>query len=41
MLDVAHLTSMAIQVNAIHNPDGTVTANDFSLWLDDINFLAK
>ncbi len=41
MLDVAHLTSMAIQVNAIYNPDGTVTANDFSLWLDDINFLAK
>lgn len=41
MLDVAHLTSMAIQVNAIHNADGTVTANDFSLWIDDVNFLAK
>jgi hypothetical protein len=41
MLDVAHLTSMAIQVNAIHNPDSTVTANDFSLWIDDVNFLAK
>ena len=41
MLDVAHLTSMAIQVNAIFNADGTVSANDFSLWIDDINFLAK
>jgi hypothetical protein len=41
MLDVAHLTSMAIQVNAIHNADSTVTANDFSLWIDDVNFLAK
>ena len=41
LLDVAHLTSMAIQVNAIHNADSTVTANDFSLWIDDINFLAK
>jgi hypothetical protein len=41
MLDVAHLTSMAIQVNAIYNADSTVTANDFSLWIDDIFFLAK
>ena len=41
MLDVAHLTSMAIQVNAIHNADSTVTPNDFSLWIDDVNFLAK
>jgi hypothetical protein len=41
MLDVAHLTSMAIQVNAIHNADSTVTANDFSIWIDDVNFLAK
>jgi hypothetical protein len=41
MLDVAHLTSMAIQVNAIHNADSSVTANDFSLWIDDIFFLTK
>ena len=41
MLDVAHLTSMAIQVNAIHNADSTVSPNDFELWLDDIFFLAK
>ena len=41
LLDVGHLTSMAIQVNAIHNADSTVTANNFSLWIDDIFFLAK
>ncbi len=40
-LDAAHLTSMAIQVNAIYNADNTVSANDFSLWIDDIFFLAK
>lgn len=41
MLDVAHLTSMAIQVNAIYNADGTVSPNDFSLWIDDVYFLAQ
>jgi hypothetical protein len=41
MLDVAHLTSMAIQVNAIHNADLTISPNNFEIWLDDIFFLAK
>ena len=41
LLDVAHLTAMAIQVNAIYNPDNTVTANDYELWIDDVNFIKK
>jgi hypothetical protein len=38
-LDLKHLTAMAIQVNAIHNADMTVTANDFEIWLDDVYFI--
>ena len=38
-LDLAHLTAMAIQVNAIHNMDNTVSANDFDIWIDDVNFI--
>jgi len=38
-VDLKHLTAFAVQVNAIHNMDNTVTANDFEIWLDDIYFL--
>lgn len=38
-VDQAHLTAMAIQVNAIHNTDMTVSPNDFEIWLDDVNFI--
>jgi hypothetical protein len=38
-LDLKHLTAMAIQVNAIHNADMSVTANDFEIWLDDVYFI--
>jgi hypothetical protein len=38
-LDLQHLTAFAVQVNAIHNDDMTVTANDFEIWLDDIAFI--
>jgi hypothetical protein len=38
-VDLKHLTAFAVQVNAIHNMDGTVTANDFEIWLDDIYFI--
>jgi hypothetical protein len=37
-LDVAHLTAMAIQVNAIY-VNGSPTPNDFELWIDDVNFI--
>jgi hypothetical protein len=37
-LEVAHLTAMAIQVNAIY-VGGKPTANDFELWVDDVNFI--
>ncbi len=37
-LSVQHLTAMAIQVNAIY-VNGSPTANDFELWVDDINFI--
>jgi hypothetical protein len=37
-LDVAHLTAMAIQVNANY-VSGTVTPNDFEIWVDDVNFI--
>jgi hypothetical protein len=37
-LEVAHLTSMAIQVNAIY-VDSKATANDFELSIDDVNFI--
>jgi hypothetical protein len=37
-LDVQHLTAMAIQVNSTY-VSGKATANDFELWIDDINFI--
>jgi hypothetical protein len=37
-IDLQHLTAMAVQVNAIHNADSSITANNFEIWLDDINF---
>ena len=37
-LEVAHLTAMAIQVNATY-VGGNPTANDFELWIDDVNFI--
>jgi len=37
-LDVNHLTAMAIQVNAIYT-NGVAGANDFELWIDDVNFI--
>lgn len=38
-LDLQHLTAMAIQVNAIHNSDNSVSPNDFDIWIDDVNFI--
>ena len=37
-LSVKYLTSMAIQVNAIHTAS-SVTSNDFEIWVDDVNFI--
>jgi hypothetical protein len=37
-LDTEHLTAMAIQVNAIY-VNSVATANDFELWIDDVNFI--
>jgi hypothetical protein len=37
-LDVAHLTAMAIQVNANY-VGTTVSPNDFEIWVDDVNFI--
>ena len=37
-LEVAHLTAMAIQVNAIY-VNGSPTPNDFEIWIDDVNFI--
>lgn len=37
-LDSAHLTGMAIQVNADYS-SGSAAANDFELWIDDVNFI--
>ena len=37
-LDVAHLTAMAIQINAEY-PNGAPVANDFEIWLDDVAFI--
>jgi hypothetical protein len=36
-LDAAHLTGMAIQVNAIYSP--AMAANDFEIWVDDVYFI--
>lgn len=37
-ISVQHLTAMAIQVNAIY-VNNSATANDFEIWIDDINFI--
>jgi hypothetical protein len=37
-LDTSHLTGMAIQVNADYST-GKAAANDFELWIDDVNFI--
>ena len=37
-LDAAHLTGMAIQVNATY-VNGAPTPNDFEIWVDDVNFI--
>jgi hypothetical protein len=39
VIDLQHLTGMAIQVNASYDASGTASANDFELWIDDVNFL--
>ena len=38
-LDVAHLTGMAIQVNANYDAAGVASANDFEIWIDDVEFI--
>jgi len=38
VLATKYLTAMAIQVNAIY-VNGSPTANDFELWIDDVNFI--
>jgi hypothetical protein len=38
-LDTKHLTGMAIQVNAKYSAAGVASANDFELWIDDVNFI--
>ena len=37
-LDVAHLTAMAIQINADYST-GLPAARDFEIWLDDVSFI--
>jgi len=37
-LDVAHLTGMAIQVNATY-VGSTPSPNNFEIWVDDVNFI--
>jgi hypothetical protein len=37
-IEVAHLTSMAIQVNATY-VGTTASPNDFEIWIDDVNFI--
>jgi len=37
-LDLHHLTGMDIQVGATY-VNGTATANDFELWIDDVRFI--
>jgi len=39
VIDLQHLTGMAIQVNASYDASGTASANDFELWIDDVNFI--
>lgn len=38
-LDVAHLTGVAIQVNANYDAAGAASANDFEIWIDDVEFI--
>jgi hypothetical protein len=38
-LDVAHLTGMAIQINANYDAQGQPSANDFEIWIDDVEFI--
>jgi len=38
-IDTQHLTGMAIQVNAKYDASGKASANDFELWIDDVNFI--
>jgi hypothetical protein len=38
-VDVAHLTSLAIQVNANYDAQGMASANDFEIWIDDVSFI--
>jgi len=38
-IDTTHLTGMAIQVNAHYDAAGNPSANDFELWIDDVNFI--
>jgi len=37
-LDLKHLTSMAIQVNAVFT-SAAITPNDFEIWVDDVYFI--
>jgi len=37
-LDVAHLTAMAIQINADYST-GSPRARDFEIWIDDVTFI--
>jgi hypothetical protein len=39
VIDLKHLTGMAIQVNAKYDATGTASPNDFELWVDDIYFI--
>jgi hypothetical protein len=39
-LDVAHITSMAIQVNTDHSTEPP-TPHDWEMWLDDVSFIKK
>jgi hypothetical protein len=39
VVDLKHLTGMAIQVNAKYDASGTASPNDFELWVDDIYFI--
>jgi hypothetical protein len=38
-LDVAHMTGIAVQVNANYDAQGKASANDFEIWLDDVEFI--
>ena len=37
-LDVAHLTAMAIQINADYSTM-PVSARNFEIWIDDVSFI--